>query len=91
MLYRAGGAIISEGIEGDFFHAAVIRRTAEGEEQLIKLDLGPLYDHGVQEDNIPLEPGDIILIPESDHTDYDGWLSTLTQGFGLFRIIDSIF
>ncbi len=91
LLYRAGGAIISEGIEGDFFHAAVIRRTAEGEEQLIKLDLGPLYDHGVQEDNIPLEPGDIILIPESDHTDYDGWLSTLTQGFGLFRIIDSIF
>lgn len=91
LLYKAGGAIISQGIEGDFFHAAVIRRSDAGEDQLIKLDFGPLYDRGVQEDNILLEPGDIILIPESDHFDYDGWFSTLTQGFGLLRIIDSIF
>lgn len=43
---------------------AVVVRTTNGQEQSIKVHLGDLVNDGDVADNIPMQPGDILIIPQ---------------------------
>jgi protein involved in polysaccharide export with SLBB domain len=92
LIALAGGAIPKTRNEkgGDFYHAALIRKV-DGQDQIYELDLGAFYDDGVQEDNLELQPDDIIFVPRSDHTDYGGWLGNILSGLSAYNLADILF
>jgi polysaccharide export outer membrane protein len=69
--YREGmtvlDALLAVGGVGQFAagNRAHIARTVNGKEQDIKVRLDALVNSGDMKENIPLQPGDVLIVPES--------------------------
>lgn len=61
VLIEVGG--LAEGAAGN--RAKIIRRTAGGKTQEIRVRLGDLLNNAKMSENIRMMPGDVLLIPES--------------------------
>jgi polysaccharide export outer membrane protein len=61
LVVAAGG--LSQFAAGN--RAMVIRTNPDGTTRQIKVKLGDLLGHGNVSENIPLQPGDILMVPES--------------------------
>ena len=57
----------------------VVIRTLNGKVQRLPVDVNSILKKGKQELNIPLQPDDIIYVPETDHPEWTNVLSSLYQ------------
>jgi len=64
-------------------------RTEDGQFEVV--DLSKLYDNGDKAGNPEVRPNDIIFVPKSDHTNYEGWLGNITEGLVIWNLLDGIF
>lgn len=70
--YRSGmtvlDAVLAVGGLGDFAagnRADVVRKDANGKEIRIRVKIADLVNKGRTKENIPLQPGDMLIVPES--------------------------
>ncbi len=64
-------------------------RTRNGQFEVV--DLSKLYDNGDTGANPEVRPDDIVFIPKSDHTNYEGWLGNIADGLVIWNLLDGIF